>query len=39
MKPFTERRKRIAKALPLRDEILLIGAGEPVPRPEASDQN
>jgi Xaa-Pro aminopeptidase len=38
MKPFTERRKRIAKALPLRDEILLIGAGEPVPLPEASDQ-
>jgi hypothetical protein len=38
MKPFTERRKRIAKALPLRYEILLIGAGEPVPLPEASDQ-
>ena len=38
MKPFTERRKRVAKALALRDEILLIGAGEPVPLPEASDQ-
>ena len=38
MKPFRERRKRVAKALALRDEILLIGAGEPVPLPEGSDQ-
>jgi Xaa-Pro aminopeptidase len=38
LKPFTERRKRVAKALALRDEILLIGAGEPVPLPEESDQ-
>ena len=38
MKPFRERRKRVAKALALRDEILLIGAGESVPLPEGSDQ-
>jgi Xaa-Pro aminopeptidase len=38
LNPFTERRKRVAKALALRDEILLIGAGEPVPLPEGSDQ-
>jgi Xaa-Pro aminopeptidase len=38
LEPFTERRNRVAKALALRDEILLIGAGEPVPLPEESDQ-
>jgi Xaa-Pro aminopeptidase len=38
LEPFTERRKRVAKALELRDQILLIGAGEPVLLPEGSDQ-
>lgn len=37
--PYLEaRRARVARALGLRDEILLVGAGEPVPLPENSDQ-
>ncbi len=32
------RRARIAKALELTDELLLVGAGEPVPLPENTDQ-
>lgn len=32
------RRARVATALPLADAILLVGAGEPVPLPEGSDQ-
>src|SRR5687768_2258523 len=32
------RRARIAAALPLDDAILVIGAGEPIPLPEGSDQ-
>jgi Xaa-Pro aminopeptidase len=35
---LTTRRVRIAAALPLRDAILVVGAGEPVPLPEGSDQ-
>ncbi len=35
---LSERRRRIAAALPLDDAILLVGAGEPVPLPEGSDQ-
>jgi Xaa-Pro aminopeptidase len=35
---FTERRARVASALQLVDEILLIGAGELVPLPESTDQ-
>ena len=31
------RRERIARALALTDEVLLIGAGHPVPKPEISD--
>jgi len=38
LKDYAQRRARIAKASRLRDEILLIGAGEPVPLPEDSDQ-
>src|SRR5437773_6119943 len=38
LKHFAQRRARVAEALALRDEILLIGAGEPVPLPEDSDQ-
>jgi Xaa-Pro aminopeptidase len=37
-KEFGQRRARIAKAIELRDEILLVGAGEPIPLPESSDQ-
>ena len=33
-----ERRARVAAALPLEDGILVVGAGEPVPLPEGSDQ-
>jgi len=29
-----ERRRRVADALQLSDEVLLVGAGEPVPLPE-----
>ena len=32
------RRARVARELALTDEILLIGAGEPVPLPENTDQ-
>src|SRR5690349_18456398 len=35
---FAARRERIARALNLTDEILLVGAGVPVPRAEISDQ-
>jgi Xaa-Pro aminopeptidase len=35
---LTARRARIASALPLADAVLLVGAGEPVPLPEGSDQ-
>jgi Xaa-Pro aminopeptidase len=35
---LTERRARIASALPLDDTLLLVGAGEPLPLPEGSDQ-
>jgi hypothetical protein len=38
VKPFTERRERVANALTCSDKILLIGAGERVPLPEGSDQ-
>jgi Xaa-Pro aminopeptidase len=34
---FPARRERIVRALGLTDEILLIGAGHPVPKPEISD--
>ena len=34
---FPARRERIARALALSDEILLIGSGQPVPKPEISD--
>ena len=37
-KHLIERRRRVAEAIGLRDEILLIGAGEPIPFPEGSDQ-
>jgi Xaa-Pro aminopeptidase len=33
-----ERRARIAAALPLGDAILVVGAGQPIPLPEGSDQ-
>jgi Xaa-Pro aminopeptidase len=33
-----ERRARVAAALPLADAILIVGAGEPIPFPEVSDQ-
>jgi len=38
MDPLQERRQRLAKALPLADGILVVGAGEPIPLPEGSDQ-
>ena len=34
---FSARRERIAHALGLNDEILLIGAGQSLPKPEISD--
>lgn len=34
---FPARRARIARALALTDEILLIGSGQPIPKPEISD--
>jgi len=34
---FPARRERIARALALTDEILVAGAGEPLPKPEISD--
>ena len=36
--PLDSRRARVAAALPLGDGLLLIGAGEPIPLPEVSDQ-
>jgi Xaa-Pro aminopeptidase len=33
-----ERRRQLAAKLPLEDAILVIGAGEPIPLPEGSDQ-
>ena len=33
-----ERRQRVAAALPLGDALLLVGAGQPVPLPENTDQ-
>jgi Xaa-Pro aminopeptidase len=38
LKHLAERRRRIAEAMGLRDEIVLIGAGEPIPIPEGTDQ-
>lgn len=35
---LTARRTRLAAALPLGDALLLVGAGEPIPLPEHSDQ-
>ena len=35
---FLQRQARIADALQLTDELLLVGAGEPVPLPEGTDQ-
>jgi Xaa-Pro aminopeptidase len=35
---LAKRRARVANALQLTDEILLVGAGEPVPLPENTDQ-
>jgi Aminopeptidase P, N-terminal domain len=35
---IAERRARVADALQLSNEILVVGAGEPVPLPEGSDQ-
>jgi len=37
-KHLAERRRRVAEAIGLRDEILLIGAGDPIPLPEGTDQ-
>ncbi len=36
--PLAARRARLAAALPLGDALLLVGAGEPVPLPEGTDQ-
>jgi Xaa-Pro aminopeptidase len=36
--PLASRRARVAATLPLGDAVLLVGAGEPVPLPENSDQ-
>jgi len=38
LKYLAERRRRVAEAIGLHDEILLIGAGEPIPLPGGSDQ-
>jgi Xaa-Pro aminopeptidase len=35
---FIERRNRVATALGLKNELLLIGAGQPIPLPENTDQ-
>src|SRR2546429_423252 len=35
---FGERRARVAAALQLTNELILVGAGEPVPLPEGTDQ-
>lgn len=34
---YAARRERVARALALTDEILLVGAGRPIPKPEISD--
>src|SRR5689334_21742925 len=34
---YPARRTRIARALGLTNEVLLIGAGQPIPKPEISD--
>ena len=36
--PLAARRARVAASLPLGDALLVIGAGEPIPLPEGSDQ-
>lgn len=36
--PLHSRRQRIGALLPLADGLLLVGAGEPIPLPEGSDQ-
>ncbi len=36
---YAARRARLAPALGLTDEILLVGAGQPIPRPELSEQH
>jgi len=36
--PFVERRNRVANALALKNELLLIGAGQPIALPENTDQ-
>jgi Xaa-Pro aminopeptidase len=36
--PFIERRNRVANALDLKNELLLIGAGQPIALPENTDQ-
>src|ERR1043166_283310 len=38
LKHLAERRRRVAEVMGLRDEILLIGAGKPIPIPEGTDQ-
>ncbi len=35
---LSQRRARVAAALPLGDALLVVGAGEPIPLPEGSDQ-
>ena len=35
---LTDRRRRLADALPLGDGLLVVAAGEPIPLPEGSDQ-
>jgi Xaa-Pro aminopeptidase len=35
---YAERRTRLAKTLQLTDEVLVVGAGNPLPKPELSDQ-
>ncbi|HEY0943655.1 MAG TPA: aminopeptidase P N-terminal domain-containing protein [Opitutaceae bacterium] len=37
-KTLAARRARVATALPLTNEILLVGAGDPIPLPEGTDQ-
>ncbi|MEO6246596.1 MAG: aminopeptidase P N-terminal domain-containing protein [Opitutaceae bacterium] len=36
--PLSSRRERVAAALHLGDALLIVGAGEPIPLPEGSDQ-
>src|ERR1044072_8924715 len=35
---LSQRRSRVAAALPLHDAFLVVGAGDPIPLPEGSDQ-